>query len=300
MNLRSVDLNLLVVLDALLDEAHVSRAAERLGLTQPAASSALERCRHLFGDPLLKRGRGTMRLTPKAEALRAPLKDLLAGVVAVLDPPKIALVDLRQTIRIVMADYPAVVVAGALHRSLAQSAPGIDVVIEPWHGATMALEALAKGTVDLAVSVFPELDKDFRRTTLLHEHYVVMMRKEHPAAKEFDLERWLAFPHVLVSGRGQTRGALDDALATRNRTRRIGIVVPSFLMVPSLLEGANLIAMLPSRCVPSDDRFVSFEPPIAVEGFPLHLACHERRGQDEAVQHVAAIVQSLLQAGRGG
>ncbi|WP_201273047.1 helix-turn-helix domain-containing protein [Sinorhizobium meliloti] len=72
MNLRSLDLNLLVVLDALLDEAHVSRAADRLGLSQPAASAALQRCRHLFRDELLERGRGTMRLTSRAEALRAP------------------------------------------------------------------------------------------------------------------------------------------------------------------------------------------------------------------------------------
>ena len=74
MNLRAADLNLLVVLDALLDEAHVSRAAERVGLSQPAASSALERCRHLFGDPLLLRGRGRMRLTAKAQALRQPAR----------------------------------------------------------------------------------------------------------------------------------------------------------------------------------------------------------------------------------
>ena len=73
MNLRSIDLNLLVILDALLDEAHVSRAAAKLNLSQPATSSALDRCRHLFADPLLERGKGGMRLTPKAEALRDPL-----------------------------------------------------------------------------------------------------------------------------------------------------------------------------------------------------------------------------------
>jgi DNA-binding transcriptional LysR family regulator len=72
MNFRGLDLSLLVILDALMDEAHVSRAADRLNLSQPAASSALQRCRHLFRDDLLGRGRGTMRLTPRAEALRAP------------------------------------------------------------------------------------------------------------------------------------------------------------------------------------------------------------------------------------
>ena len=235
MNLRSVDLNLLVVLDALLDEAHVSRAADRLGLSQPAASSALERCRHLFNDPLLERGRGRMRLTAKAEALRAPVKNVLAEIVAVLDPPAIDLATVRQTVRIVMADYPAVVIAGALHKALAETAPGIDLIIQPWHGANEALDGLAKGTIDLAASVFPKTDASFQRHELLREHYVVIMRKDHPAADGFDLDKWLAYPHVLVSGRGHTKGPLDDVLTTRGRERRVGIVVPSFVMVPALL-----------------------------------------------------------------
>jgi DNA-binding transcriptional LysR family regulator len=297
MNLRSVDLNLLVVLDALLDEAHVSRAANRLGLSQPATSSALERCRQLFNDPLLERGKGMMRLTPKAESLRVPIKNLLAGVEAVLDPPATDLVTLRQTVRIVMADHPAVVIVGALHQELAKSAPGIDLVIQSWHGADDALDGLAKGTIDLAASVFPKIDVSFRRHELLQEHYVVMMRKDHPAAKGFNLERWLAYPHVLVSGRGKTRGALDEALAIHGRERRIGIVVPSFLMVPPLVAESDLIVMMPSLCVPKNagNGFALFEPPIPVDGFALHLAWHVRRDQDPAVQHVASIIKRLLE-----
>lgn len=298
MNLRSVDLNLLVVLDALLDEAHVSRAAKRLGLTQPAASSALDRCRHLFRDPLLERGRGVMRLTPKAEALREPVKNLLAEVVLVIDPPKVDLADLKQTVRIIMSDYPAVVVVGEIQRSLAATAPGIDIVIQPWHGTTAVLDALAKGSVDLAVSVFPEPSEAFHRETLLHEEYVVVMRKDHPAAEDFGLRQWLAFPHIVVSGRGDTRGALDDVLAKHGHTRRVGLVVPSFLMVPPLLEGSDLICMLPSRCVPAGSRqeFAVFAPPISVEGFPLHLSWHKRHDRNEGVQHVAGIVRNVLAA----
>lgn len=295
MNLRSIDLNLLVVLDALIDEAHVSRAAARLGLSQPAASSALDRCRHLFRDPLLERRHGGMRPTPKAEALRGPLQALLAEVAALLDPPAIDLVDLRQTVRIVMADHPATAVVGPLHARLAATAPGIDVVVQPWHGAAAALESLAKGASDLAVSVFPAVDAAFRRVLLLEERYVVLMRRGHPAAAAFDLNRWLAFPHILVSGRGEVRGALDEALAGLGRARRVGIVVPSFLMVPPLVEGSDLVAMLPSRCQPADlDRFAVREPPIAVTGFPLHLAWHLRRDGDAAVQHVAGIIRGVL------
>lgn len=296
MNLRSIDLNLLVVLDALLDEAHVSRAADRIGLSQPAASSALERCRHLFGDRLLERGAGGMVLTPKAQALAGPVKDVLAAMAALLEPREPNLATLRQTIRLVMADHPAVVIAPALQAELARSAPGITLAIMPWHGAAAALDGLGRGSIDLAVSVFPATEADFTRKELLRESYLAVMREDHPAGASFDLDAWLSCRHVLVSGRGETRGALDEALARIGRARQIGIVVPSFTMVPPLLAGSDLIALLPSRCLPESSRadLIAIEPPIPVEGFPLHLAWHRRRNGDPGVRHAAALVEALI------
>lgn len=297
MNLRSIDLNLLVILDALLDEAHVSRAGAKLNLSQPATSSALDRCRHLFGDPLLERGKGGMRLTPKAQALRDPLKNLLVGIAAVVDAPEESLSDIRQTVRITTADHPGILIAGPLHQALARSAPGIDLVIQPWHGAPAALESLTRGASDIAVSVFPTIDEAaFHRETLLDEHYVVAMRKNHPAAGNFSFERWLDYPHILVSGRGDTRSSLDDQLAALGSIRRVGIVVPSFLMVAPLLDDSDLIAMMPAHTLPQDarGRFHVAPPPIPVAGFPLHLAWHRRRDKDRAVQHVADVLRTVF------
>jgi DNA-binding transcriptional LysR family regulator len=298
MNLRAMDLNLLAVLDALLDEAHVSRAADRIGLSQPAASSALERCRHLFKDRLLERSPGGMRLTPKAQALREPLKKILTGVRVLVDQPVAVLHQLSQTVRLVVADQPAGALAGHLYRNLSQTAPSVKLVMQPWLGAADALERLARGEIDLAVSVFPVLEPVFRRRLLFNERYVVAMRQDHPAAKGFDLDRWLAYSHVLVSSQGSTYGALDEALQTLGRTRRIGLVVPSFLMVLPLLLESDLIAMLPTRSLPTTlierNQFAVFEPPVAVEGFALHMAWHERREEDLAVQHVVSLVESLF------
>lgn len=296
MNLRAVDLNLLVVLDALLDEAHVSRAANRVSLSQPAMSNALERCRHLFKDPLLERSNGRMQLTARGEALREPVKNLLIEIGLLFAPPQVDLHSIKQTVRILLPDLPGAVLLTPLQKELAQSVPGLNVVIQPWLGALAALESLAKGNIDLAVSVFPDVEASFRRVELLVEHYRVVMRRSHPAAEGFDLGQWLAYPHVLVSGRGDTRGTLDEVLAERGMQRRIGMVVPSFLVVPSLLDDSDLIAMLPSRCIPADDAspLVSFEPPLAVPGFPLHLAWHRRRDNDPAVQHVAVLIQQIL------
>lgn len=294
MNLRSIDLNLLVILDAMLDEAHVSRAADRVGLSQPAASSALQRCRDLFQDELLQRGRGVMRLTPKAEALRAPLKSLLADVATLVDPPDTPLAEIRQTLRLMMADHPASFVTAPLLQALKATAPGIDIVVQPWKGG--AFDLLEKGGSDIAISVFKNPPEDIHCELLFEERYRVIMRKEHPSASEFSLERWLEHPHVLVSGKGAARGALDEALARIGRSRRVGVVVPSFQMALPLIAESDMIAMLPSRCIPADAEatYSLFEPPISVEGFPLHLAWHRRRETDRALQHVAACLRSLL------
>jgi DNA-binding transcriptional LysR family regulator len=295
MNLRSLDLNLLVVLDALLDEAHVSRAAERLGLSQPATSAALQRCRHLFRDELLERGHGSMHLTPRAKALRAPLKSLLTGVIDLIDPADVPLAEIRQTLRMsIMADYPAQFVVAPLRQALEHTAPGIELVIQAWHGTSAARAALLDGTTDLSFSVFPPANDDLHRQEVLVEHYLIAIRAGHPAAAAFDLKVWLAYPHILVSGRGDTRTPVDTELEAQGLSRRIGIVVPNLQMVPKLLERSDMTAMVPSRVMRNFAGLVSFPPPIPVSGFPMHVAWHRRRARDTALQHVATILSELL------
>ncbi len=288
MNLRAVDLNLLVILDALLDEVHVSRAAERLGLSQPATSSALNRCRHLFNDPLLERVAGGLRLTAKGESLKSPLRDILTGTVTLLDPSPVRLEDLRQTVRIVTGDQMAAMIADTLLERLALSAPGLDLVLQPYNGIQGALDSLAKGATDLAVTVFRRAGPEFRLAEWMQATWSVVMRRDHPAAASFDLQAWLDFPHILVSGRGDTRSDLDHRLAEMGRQRRVGLVVPSFMMVPAILKKSDFIAMMPSRLLPPDlvQDLAVFDPPIVMAPFPVHIAWHGSRDTDLAVQHV--------------
>lgn len=296
MNLRSIDLNLLVILDALLDEAHVSRAALRLNLSQPAVSSALQRCRDLFGDQLLERGRGTMRRTPRAEALRGPLKCLLAEVHDLLDPPEIALSDLQQIIRITTADDPTFLIAAPLLAALQETAPGITVIFQPWNGGEAAGRDLLNGDADIAISVFPSQIEGLEQITLLHETYVVVMRRGHPAADNFDLGAWLNWPHIVMSGRGDMRSPLDAQLTAMGRSRRVGVVVPSFEIVPSLLVGTDHIAMVPRHGFErrKHPELVNFAPPIDVDGFPLHMAWHTRQANDRGVQHVISVIRAVF------
>ncbi len=286
-NLRSIDLNLLVILDVLLDEQHVGRAGERIGLSQPAMSAALQRCRHLFGDQLLERSRGMMRPTPKAESLRQPLKEWLAEATRIIAPPVVPIDRVRATLRLKMADLSALLVLEPLLADLARSAPGIDIVLQPWAGADDARRALKDGSTDLAVSVFDSDDADLCCQPASEEAYVVAMREDHPAARDFTLEGWLSFPHVVVSGRGEARTPLDGELAARGLRRRIGVVVPTFGMVLPLLRCTHMIGMVPRRLVHRAEGLAVFSPPVAVPDISLSLAWHRRRTSDPALQHVA-------------
>jgi DNA-binding transcriptional LysR family regulator len=142
MNLRSVDLNLLVVLGVRLEEAHVSRAALRLGMSQPAVSNALERCRGLFDDAILERSGTEMHLTAKAERLREPVAALLADAGAIFGIQQPPLSELRGAVRLTMADILNTVLAPALVASVTELAPGIDLIFQPWVSRGDAVAAL--------------------------------------------------------------------------------------------------------------------------------------------------------------
>ncbi len=296
MNLRTIDLNLLVILDKLLDEAHVSRAAAQLGLTQPAVSAALQRLRGLFGDALLQRGRGIMYPTARAEALRAPLKALLADVRTLVDPPDIPLAEIRQTIRFIVTDHVAALLLPPLLGRLRDSAPGIDLVLLPWGGADSARAEMLRGDADLALSVFDSDVPGLERQQVLDEHYVVAMRLGHPALAGFDAKAWLAWPHIVISGHGGRRGSLDDVLERQGLSRRVGLVVPSFQLVPGILLATDFMAMLPAHGIAREARgqLAVKAPPLAVAGFPVHLAWPSRSQGDKALAHVRETLAAVL------
>ncbi len=295
-NIRAVDLNLLAVLDALLDEAHVTRAATRLGLSQAAASNALERCRYLFGDPLLERAGRRMRLTPRAEALKPELRAVIADIEAVLTPGSLDLTTIQRTVRIITADIMSALLASPMHQALSLTAPGINLAYQPWQGAEIAVEALERGSSDLAISIFAPLSGDLRSRKLFDERYVVIMRRGHPAALDFNLDRWLAWPHLIVSASGDTRGSLDDILLPFGKSRRVGMAVPSFSMVPEIVRQTDLIALTPTQALGGTrrDGLHIFEPPLPIPAFALSLAWHRRRDDDPVVQHVAEAVGAAL------
>lgn len=292
MDLRRVDLNLLVILHVLLDEAHVTRAAQRLQLSQPATSAALERARRLFDDRLLIRGQRGMVLTPKADRLRRRLETVLAEMEDVLELRDEDLARIQQTVRLSMSDSMVSELAPVLFRHLATHAPGVDLVFVPWLGPGAAQDQLASGAVDLAVSQFPDIGPSYMRRLVSFEEYRVVMRRGHPAGKEFGLQAWLAWPHVMASGRGDPRSALDRLLRAEGLERRIGAVVPTFGLVLDLVRSTDLLANVP-RHILGNAESLGLEhhaPPLEIPGYELHVAWHRRLQGDPVTGHIADFI----------
>jgi DNA-binding transcriptional LysR family regulator len=295
MKLRDVDLNLLVIVDALLDEAHVGRAAERLGLSQPAASNALARARALFGDPLLVRARPGLRRTPRADAMREPLRAALADLAVIVTAGPPGLGDLRSAVRLVASDIPAAALGAALTMELAKRAPGIDLIFHPWHAGD-EVERLERGEVDLVVAVTSFFGASLRSEPLGTYPYAVMMRQNHPAAaaETLDLDSWLAFSHVVVSGRGDRQGSVDAALALIGRHRRVSAVAPTFFHALELLCETDLLGTFPTGGMASKAaaQLTSRAVPVILEPVTLHLVRHRRTDHNLAVTFVADLVRA--------
>jgi DNA-binding transcriptional LysR family regulator len=246
MNLRRIDLNLLVIFDALMTERHVTRAASRVGLSQPAFSNALSRLRGHFDDELFVRGPDGMRPTARALELADQVHAALGAIDAALDPARFDPAAAQRRFTIECNDYAISTIFPSLIASLRETAPGIDIRITPQAGRT--LDRLDSQDIDMAVGAFGDVPERFGSEELLKDDYVVLMCGSHPlAGTKLTAASYAAPVHVLVSPRGDPRGFADDALAAKGLTRRIVMTVNQFSVVPALVAGQDLIATIPRR-----------------------------------------------------
>ena len=203
-DLRHVDLNLLVALNALLEEKNVTRAAQRLGMSQPAASRALGRLRTLFSDALLVDGPRGYLLSARAEALQPALRRTLAGIGEMLEASPFDPAAATGRVRLLMTDLHAAVLAPRLLARLAAQAPALDLDILPPGPSLM--EVLESDAADAVVGVIDEAPAGVRRRTLLEDRYVTLLRAGHPASgRKLTLERYLALDHLTISITGTGR-----------------------------------------------------------------------------------------------
>ncbi|MEX3984809.1 LysR family transcriptional regulator [Paraburkholderia sp. EG287A] len=292
-----LDLNLLRALDALLDERNVTRAAQRLSLTQPAVSAMLTRLRESFGDPLFVRSQRGIVPTERALQLAAPLKQVLSEIEQMLQPQAFAPAEAEMTLTLASTDYALRAVVVPYLARLRETAPGVRAMIVPVQHERLQAQ-LESGDVDLALITPETTPADLHARRLFDERYVCVMRADHPAAqRRLTLDRFCALDHALVSyAGGSLSGVTDEALARVGRTRRVTVSVNSFLVLPDILLTSDLIAVVPSRLVKDAAGLAVVEPPLAIPGFTKTLAWHERTHRSPGHQWARALLFETCEA----
>ena len=264
MNLRRIDLNLLVIFDALMTERNVTRAARRVGLSQPAFSNALTRLRERLKDELFVRSPQGMRPTPRALELASEVHEALATIESALDPAEFDPKSARRTFTIDTADYVVTSCLSAVMAHLAREAPGIDLRLLPAGGRIY--ERLDAREVDFGIGAYGEVPDRFGTVVIDEDKYVVLMRPDHPLARgRLDLKRYAGAKHLLVTLRGDAHGFVDDALAEHGLSRRIALTVNQFSVAPAVVAESDLVVALPKRIA---DRYA---PLLKLEVRPLPL-----------------------------
>lgn len=279
-----MDLNLLPVLDALLQEVSVTGAARRLGLSVAATSHALGRIRTALGDPVLVRAGRHMVLTPRGERLRATVRDvvadarrLLAGEAA-FEPAA-----LTASFVVLATDQVVTVLGPTIDRLLDAEAPGVSLRFLP--GTPDDSQPLREGAADLAICLVGNWSPEIRATRLFTDDFVCLLRRGHPLLEgRLTLERYLAWPHVVVSPLGLT-SYVDEALAERGLSRRITVQVPYFMAGLAVAADSDAVLTVSRRmAVAAADRFdlVTVEPPLPLQPYALNLIWHPRHDHDPA------------------
>lgn len=271
-DLRGTDLNLLPVLAALLAARSVTGAARMAGLSQPAMSRALGRLRARLGDPLLVQG----RLTPRAEALAAPLAAALAATQAVLDSAPFDPAQAQGELRMAATDNQTMLLLPRLVPVLSAAAPGLDLRVEPY-SANTAVE-LRDGRLDLAFGVvgmsMTAAEAGLRSRKLYADSFVSLLRPGHPAAANWTPEGFAGLDHVLVSTGGEGLGAVDLALAGLGLKRRVALRIPHFFAAFGVVAATDMVVTLPLSLAAREAAprgLVALPPPIAVPGFEVMM-----------------------------
>jgi DNA-binding transcriptional LysR family regulator len=248
MNLASLDLNLLVALDALLLEGNVSRAAMRVGLSQPAMSHALQRLRDMLGDPLLVRAGPRMELTPRALGLRGPLAQALDQVRGLFNPEDFDAKSSERRFRLMMPDLAVELLVPTLMAKVGASAPNVRLDIVPWRGPAIFTAEFAR-TIDMVISIGNAF-RGFHRRLLYTDRDALAVRRGHPLRSKLSKrDAFLKASHIAVVIRGSNEDLIDGWLRSKGIERPIALVVPGYIEALHVVARTDLVAFVPGRLI---------------------------------------------------
>ena len=303
MNLNTVDFNLLKVLDALLAERSVTRAGEKLGRSQPAISNSLQRLRHLLGDDLLVRGPRGFELTPRADTIRAPLREaisLLEGCIAgevQFDPAQATGV-----FRLSTPDRLSLALVPLLFARLQRFAPNMSLQVIT-ADREQALALLDGDRTDLALGWLDEKPSYLNAEAVHEENLFCVFRRGHPLLNrgvKFDIETVLSFPHLVVSATGRRTAIFDDLLLRRGLRRRALVAVTNFTVVPHLLKRSDMIGVFTKLAADVFQKSFTLEKrpvPIDVGKISTKMVWRARDDKDQRYrwlrQQIKAVYRGL-------
>ncbi|MFM0504967.1 LysR family transcriptional regulator [Paraburkholderia caffeinilytica] len=302
MKLRNVDLNLLVTLRELLVERHVTRTADKLGITQPAMSAALARMRLLFDDPLLVRTSRGMILTQKAEQLLGQLDRALLDIENMLESPlDFDPATSRRTFTVIGTDFVEQFLLPALVVELARKAPAVNIVFK---SPVSRMEALmSDGDIDLAIGFIPSAAQQLRTRVMIEDRYVCIARENHPSIRSdsisLDLYAELRHVQVFPFDANMYSTPIDMALHERGLVRHVELRQPSFVPLLSVVAFTDLIATVPARLASFGARTLPikvYEPPLQLPKIVLSLYWHMRSHADEGHRWLRNFLVDLSQS----
>lgn len=292
-NIAGIDLNLMTAFEAMMLERHVSRAAGRIGLAQPSMSNALARLRALFDDPLFVRTGGMMKPTEKAELIAPLIKAALDSLrTAVNEGGRFDPAASTRAFTLSTTDYGEMLILPELMRRIRMEAPGVAVYSLPFDRPTFESD-LDQGKLDAGLTVIDPVSPKTRAAKLFDERFVCIARRNHPALKgkrragsfvALDLETFLSLDHALVSRGGAAKGAVDRALDTMGRKRRIALTVANFTTLMFEVAQSDFVAAVAERLAVRMAPLAGFAIhalPLAVENFSMSLAWHAATDADQ-------------------
>ena len=297
MELKDIDLNLLVVFNQLLIERKVSKVAENLGLGQPAVSNALARLRKLFGDELFLRTSNGMQPTPFADQLAESIGyalGMIHGAVnarSSFDPASS-----KRSFSIGMTDIGEIYFLPQLMRRMHELAPEVSISTVR-NTAVNLKDAMEAGHVDLAIGLLPQLKGGFFQRRLFVQQYMCMFRKGHALDKKRLLKSdFFAADHVAVVSAGTGHGQVDEILDNSSPQRRVKLKLPHFVAIGHILQSTDLIATVPERLAermaqPFDLRYLPH--PVKLPQISINIFWHAKYHKDPANQWLRSLIVEL-------
>ncbi|MFB7715808.1 LysR family transcriptional regulator [Nocardia sp. NPDC056100] len=296
---EQIDLNLLRVFDALLQDASVTSAAERLHLSIPATSRALGRLRRAMNDPILVRAGRGMAPTPFALRTAPRVRSLLEQAAALISADEFDIAKLKRTFTIRINDGIAVTLVTAAVEATAAVAP--EVTLRFVTEGNESIEALRDGSVDLDIGAGDDAAPDIRTAALYRERLVGIVRGDSPLGRDSQptLAELCEYPHVSSSRRGRARGPLDDALEAEGLQRQVAAVVPTSAVAALLVASSGYLGLVPQRLAEQYGKALGlrwFPIPAELPEVQVRLLWHARLDADPAQRWLRDTIRAALDA----